>query len=140
MKSLFIILLCWLISTPILLRSQSIIQSDSVKSVGHIENGLKSGSWVYYDSNTNNVKQVCVYQNGQLNGTCYLFENNVLTIKISFSSGIINGKVHFYSKEGDILAIYKYINGIRSEILYYIAGKDSPSRNHIYTPKDKVIY
>lgn len=118
--------------------AQITVEKDSLLHLGIIQNGLKEGKWIYYDK-MNNVVQICNYKDNKLEGECYLFNENHLVIKINLEKGIIYGKAYFYSKEGDVLAIYNYFNGIRGDILFYIANKESPSRDHLYTPKSKMI-
>lgn len=118
--------------------AQVSLVKDSLLHIGVIQNGLKEGKWIYYDK-MNNVIQICNYKENKLEGDCYLFNENHLSIKITLEKGIIYGKAYFYSKEGELLAIYNYFNGIRGDILYYIADKESPSRDHLFTPKNKII-
>ena len=111
---------------------------DSLLHIGVKNNGLKEGKWIYYDK-LNNIVQICNYKANQLEGECYLFNDNHLAIKINLEKGVIYGKAYFYSKEGNLLAIYNYFNGIRGDILHYVADKESPSRDHLYSPKNKII-
>jgi len=118
--------------------SQSELSKDSVFHIGQMKNELKDGAWIYYNS-IGEAVQICNYQNDTLVGECYLFRENKLRMRLIFKKGVLNGKAIFYSSSGDVIAIYNYHKGIRTEILDYVIDKDSPPRNHIYSPYDQVI-
>ncbi|NRR91373.1 hypothetical protein HSX10_07335 [Winogradskyella undariae] len=101
------------------------------------EKGNKTGSWVFYNS-SKKVKKILNYKDGFLEGYSYLFfDNGNVDKRMIFKNGRLNGEVKFYSKEGELLAVYIYHNDIIKEVKSYILNKESPPRNHDYVPEWK---
>ena len=103
-------------------------------ATGDYRNGLKQGQWIV--SNDSCIIRLHTYDKDTLNGKTIIFRDNcTLKYVISYKSGLIHGKVSFYSKNEELIAVYTYENGIRTTLDFVLLDEETPSLEHTFTPE-----
>jgi len=103
-------------------------------AIGKMVNGEKEGSWVYYLENK--VQKIASYEKNQLSGITMLFnEQGKITKELLFENGKLNGKAKFYSKSGELLAVFGYINNVITTFEYYVPTDESPPYKRDFIPE-----
>ena len=108
---------------------------DSICAIGSTINNKKYGAWLYYKKNM--IYRISYFNNDTLNGKTTLFyENGGIKRQMNFINGDVFNYVYFYSRTGELIAIYEYSYGVFD---YYIMGKfdpDMPPHGDSFDPID----
>jgi antitoxin component YwqK of YwqJK toxin-antitoxin module len=98
----------------------------SLIAVGIIDSlDRRQGTWVYYRNGT--LCKIENYLDNELNGiTLLIYPCGNIKMEINYQRGNINGEFKFFSKNGLLLAQYKYVNNKVTGVIKYVVSDESP--------------
>jgi len=101
--------------------------------IGYYDGGKKEDSWSYYEGRS--LLKLARYVGGARQGPAYKFGlNGNLLLALEFDKDRINGKVRFFSSDGEPIATYLYVYDKLDQVLLYVLHAESPPKNKTYLP------
>lgn len=101
--------------------------------IGKTVNEKKQGPWIYYKDDC--VTRISYFSNDTLTKSTVLFyENGTIKRVIPFKNGRISGNVNFYSREGELVAIYRYEDDEYYSTVMRRSSHEPAPWGHAYNP------
>lgn len=126
----------------------SCVQEPNVKYTYYESGGVKEkivatssvGYQAYLYSERGDLQKVAEYKNNLLNGTCQVYDNNVLTEKISFKDGKKNGSMIIYEPNGKKKIRRTFLNDSLYGITQLYNKEEEVKQENFYINGTQVMY